>query len=42
MLEMNDYLLLWMRVEFEMLWHRMGAMHTSHDATTIDNHNVDA
>jgi hypothetical protein len=42
MFEMNEYLLLWMREELGRLWHRMGIMHTSRDATTIDNHNAAA
>ncbi len=40
MLEVSEYLLLWMREELERLWHWMGAMHISRDATTINDHNA--
>jgi hypothetical protein len=40
--EVSEYLLLWMHEELERLWHRLGAMHTSHDAAATDDHNATA
>ncbi len=38
--EAREYLLLWRHEELERLWCRMGALHTSRNATIVDTINI--